>query len=207
MGIRLSTHVMKSFIRRQWHLCFSLNKALRLQSNSLNVLEISWMFSFTSRARGALGLCCWRFPTLCTHVHVSTHTHTHTCSHSHTSCMRACTHTCTCSPTETPACTDIHAHIPTLTHACTHTCSHMHTCAHTHTSNAHVCVHTQCQLLQTLTLNHCQEEHDVSESLLTLLPLLRPCSPPDRDVIRRGRPPPGQYFKLQSLALLHVSSC
>lgn len=165
------------------------------------------MFSFTSRARGALGLCCWRFPTLCTHVHVSTHTHTHTCSHSHTSCMRACTHTCTCSPTETPACTDIHAHIPTLTHACTHTCSHMHTCAHTHTSNAHVCVHTQCQLLQTLTLNHCQEEHDVSESLLTLLPLLRPCSPPDRDVIRRGRPPPGQYFKLQSLALLHVSSC
>lgn len=148
MGIRLSTHVMKSFIRRQWHLCFSLNKALRLQSNSLNVLEISWMFSFTSRARGALGLCCWRFPTLCTHVHVSTHTHTHTCSHSHTSCMRACTHTCTCSPTETPACTDIHthAHIPTRMRARTraHTCTRvltptlpMHTCARTH--NASCC--------------------------------------------------------------------
>lgn len=136
-----------------------------------------------------------------------THTHAHVLTFSHV--MHASVYTHMHVFTHRDSCMHRHPHTRTHTHthACTHTCSHMHTCAHTHTSNAHVCVHTQCQLLQTLTLNHCQEEHDVSESLLTLLPLLRPCSPPDRDVIRRGRPPPGQYFKLQSLALLHVSSC
>lgn len=136
MGIRLSTHVMKSFIRRQWHLCFSLNKALRLQSNSLNVLEISWMFSFTSRARGALGLCCWRFPTLCTHVHVSTHTHTHTCSHSHTSCMRVHTHMHVF--THRDSC--MHRHPHTRTHTHTHARVHAHVLTH-----AHVCSHPHFQ--------------------------------------------------------------
>lgn len=149
----------------------------------------------------------------CTHIrmhaHIFTHVHTpysmcipvHTCtdclSHAH---PHACTHT------------HVHTQIPTLTHvptgthayinlhrlprprACTHTCAHTHTPAHT-------------VPVATYSASATTKEHDVSESLLTLLPLLRPCSRPNRDVVRRGRPAPGQYLELQSLALLHVSSC
>lgn len=131
-------------------------------------------------------------------THASVRTHMHMFTH-RDSCMHR--HPRTRVRTHTHKHTRVHAHT-THMHTCAHIYPHSRTCVHTLTP-----AHTQCQLLQTLTLNHCQEEHDVSESLLTLLPLLRPCSPPDRDVIRRGRPPPGQYFKLQSLALLHVSSC
>lgn len=255
------------------HLCFSLNKALCLESNSLNVLK-------SAECVAALeGLVMWRCisPHPCTHAHTHTHTdthahthaHRHTCSRSHITHphMHACAWPCTRAHTDTVTCAHMHTFTHTNSHMHTHpyACMHIHTYAHTHTQCAYLCTHAQTashrhihMCAHTLTHVHTQmptltrvpigthtyinlhrlprpracthtcahthtpahtvpvaaysasattKERDVSESLLTLLPLLRPCSRPDRDVVRRGRPAPGQYLELQSLALLHVSSC
>ena len=143
------------------------------------------------------------------HARIVTHVHTlilnvHTCAH-----MHRLPPTCTDSPphAHTHACTHTYTHAHAATH--TDTCTHMHTCMHSPTqASTSTCMHTRVHthLLQTLCFSH-HKQHDVSESLLTLLPLLRPCSRPDRDVVRRGRPAPGQYLELQPLALLHVRSC
>lgn len=152
----------------------------------------------------------------CAHMHTNSHMHTHpyacmhihTCAHAHIQC--AYLYTCTdCLP---HACTHTHTQIPTRTHVliCTHAYISPHRLPHPRTCT-HVCTHsrtcTHCTSCCRPCFSHHHEEYDVSESLLTLLPLLRPCSRPDRDVVRRGRPAPGQYLELQSLALSHVSSC
>lgn len=147
-------------------------------------------------------MCAHRCSHLCTHAHTHTHSHMHThpyvCTHSHgTRSYSMCipVHMHRLPPTRMHT----HTHVPIRTHAyisphrlphprtSTHVCTRVHTRTCTHcTSCCRPC------------FSHHHEECDVSESLLTLLPLLQPCSRPDRDVVRRGRPAPGQYLELLS---------
>lgn len=167
---------------------------------------------------------------VCIDMHMCTHTYSHLCTHAHklphahtSICMHAYPHVCTrsysmCIPVHMhrlpPTCVHTHTHtqIPTRTHVliCTHAYISPHRLPHPRTCT-HVCTHsrtcTHCTSCCRPCFSHHHEEYDVSESLLTLLPLLRPCSRPDRDVVRRGRPAPGQYLELQSLVLSHVSAC
>lgn len=143
-------------------------------------------------------VCAW----MCTCVHTDTatcaHTHTHTsiCMHTHDTRLYS-------------MCIPVHMHRlpPTCMHTHTYPHAHRYPYAHTHTlahtgSHIHARVHTRtcthCTSCCRPCFSHHHEECDVSESLLTLLPLLQPCSRPDRDVVRRGRPAPGQYLELLS---------
>lgn len=132
-------------------LCFSLNKALHL-SNSLNALEISWMWGCI----GGAGVVLLHFPTP---MYTRAHAHRHTCSRSYITHphMHVCAWTCTCvhryrhthSPTQTPICSHIYTHARIVTHVHTlilsmHTCAHMHRLpphAHPH-AHPHACTHT-----------------------------------------------------------------